>query len=275
MHRLLNEGIHLLVSLLTIYALDCIFCASSKGRWFKLHALANAIIVVTSIGDVISVLSRPFEGSTCAIGDSNCQTLFPVYIAIALHIYHPVMFTVTSDDIFHHVAFAGPLTLLNRGLLLFGVCDVGPMANLITFFMTGLPGGIDYWLLAKVKENTLTRLEEKRLNNSINVWLRSPGLVLTATLFFVQGRMIQTGTMMNAEHFENGVPAWLAYYSYTLTLLCVLNGQYYAERVIANFAVNDKKSQWQSTKDKTKHPHPLVNATMDHQKSVTRRVFGC
>ena len=33
------------------------------------------------------------------------------------------------------------------------------MASLIAFFMTGLPGGIDYWLLARVKEGTLPRME--------------------------------------------------------------------------------------------------------------------
>jgi hypothetical protein len=47
--------------------------------------------------------------------------------------------------------------------------------NSLLFFITGIPGAMDYAMLSMVKENLMDKLEEKRLNTHINVWLRMPG----------------------------------------------------------------------------------------------------
>ena len=49
-----------------------------------------------------------------------------------------------------------------------------------------MPGGADYAMLFAVKHGWMTPLSEKRYNAAINVWIREPALVVTATLGFIQ-----------------------------------------------------------------------------------------
>ena len=58
----------------------------------------------------------------------------------------------------------------------------GPLMNLCLFLMSGLPGGIDYAMLAAVKTGRMDRLREKELNTLINTWIRIPGLVMVGVV---------------------------------------------------------------------------------------------
>jgi hypothetical protein len=87
----------------------------------------------------------------------------------------------------------------------------GPVVNTLLFFVTGLPGALDYALLAAVKEGKFEALLEKRINSNINVWLRMPGLVFTASVLWscgVQG-LTQVGfaasVVCTVLAFGNGV----------------------------------------------------------------------
>jgi hypothetical protein len=97
------------------------------------------------------------------------------------------------------------------------------MTNLLIFFMTGLPGGIDYAMLVLVKYNRMDRLLQKRITSSINTWLRAPGHVFTASLMVIC-------TLQGATH--------IPYPSFTVGVvasLCMLNGVYYGEQAVSTY----------------------------------------
>ena len=50
----------------------------------------------------------------------------------------------------------------------------------------GVPGGIDYAMLFAVKHGWMKPLDEKKVNAAVNVWVREPALVCTATLGYIQ-----------------------------------------------------------------------------------------
>ena len=50
----------------------------------------------------------------------------------------------------------------------------------------GVPGGLDYAMLFAVKHGWMKPLQEKAYNSAVNVWIREPALICTATLGFIQ-----------------------------------------------------------------------------------------
>ena len=68
----------------------------------------------------------------------------------------------------------------------------------VRFFICGLPGGMDYVMLAMVKHGLLDAMAEKRYNARINVWLRAPGLVCCAFAVWVASRQRDVGPGMLA-----------------------------------------------------------------------------
>ncbi len=132
------------------------------------------------------------------------------YMVPAIHIYHLVCFHCTKDDYFHHFVFAGIICPLGFYF------KAGPIQNAVGFFICGLPGGLDYVMLALVKHKMMQPLTEKKYNARINVWLRSPGLLFCAFSIWVAApRPISAGLLLGA-------------------LVVALNGQYYMQMVVGN-----------------------------------------
>lgn len=100
----------------------------------------------------------------------------------------------------------------------------GPIANLYFFFICGLPGAIDYFLLGLVKIERINRLTEKRINNALNLWLRGPGLTLVFAFALAAYR---TG-----NHAVNATVMLI------LLGISIGNGQYYLGRVSASYAIS-------------------------------------
>ena len=48
--------------------------------------------------------------------------------------------------------------------------------SFLCFFISGLPGGIDYLMLTLVKHGVIDVMVQKRTCASLNVWLRAPGV---------------------------------------------------------------------------------------------------
>ena len=95
-------------------------------------------------------------------------------------------------------------------------------------------GGADYAMLFAVKHGWMSPLTEKRYNSAINVWVREPALVVTATLGFVQ---------MHAQKIDDlsgwGVGAVRVF----LMLLAMWNGLFFMERVVGNYHVCEYKEK--------------------------------
>lgn len=148
------------------------FLPDGKVRWFALHVLANAVITVTALPDLIVVARSPLCAMLAPMG-----SWVPSHVSFAVHFYHLFAFTkLRADDVVHHVLFGAPYGIVNFSFA------VGPVVNALLFFATGLPGGITYALLVAVKCGLLAPLTEKRTTAALNTWLRAPGLVWVATV---------------------------------------------------------------------------------------------
>jgi hypothetical protein len=145
------------------------------GRWFLLHAVWNLGITLACIPDVITTLRKPSE----ACSPLKPYNLMPTLMSMSLHLYHVIApwfwKNLTKEDIFHHLIFAigglGSISVL---------WTWGPGANFAFLFLTGLPGGMDYFMLGLVKLNMMDRLGEKKINSFINAWIRGPGCTMAA-----------------------------------------------------------------------------------------------
>jgi len=196
-------------------AADLLLCRRMRddnSRYFLLHTLANAIISLSSAADMARTLHDPI-GS----GIGHCNVL-PTYMIPSLFAYHLSVFkNVPLDEWQHHLLFgiglAGPQLRY---------C-VGPLQNAVGFFICGLPGGIDYAMLAAVKEGLLASRDEKVWNARIQVWMRSPGILLASYAMFL------TSKYAHARGPSKVLP-------YLLFLLASFNGQYYMQKVVANTA---------------------------------------
>ena len=222
-----------LISLIILTIVDFFIVAKLEkqggvnARWFGLHAFANLFVVILSIPDVLQTIVDPANSMSiqCEFSSIAC-TDAPVCIIAAIHLYHILAFrNLTWDDWFHHLLFA------------VGICSLhfcfkwGPISQFLSFFISGLPGGIDYAMLCCVKMKILRPIKEKRINRFMNVWIRSPGLMTSGILAYA--------SYQNGHNHIN--PLGLLFGM----VLVVFNGQYYMERVVANHAV--KKYAYKQT----------------------------
>ncbi|KAL1510689.1 hypothetical protein AB1Y20_006984 [Prymnesium parvum] len=209
-HQLLGIA-YVLVMML---CLDLLVCRKLRARWMALHFCGNVVVVASSLNDVISAMDNPI---TSCVGRSSSE--LPTHVIIALHAYHLALFECSMSDVVHHVIFVGIIGSV-------GICfDMGgPLKNLIAFFICGLPGGLDYLMLTLVKQDLMLPVTEKTWNSRINVWIRSPGLLLCA---FCVYQAVRHGPANSACAIQPHIAGFLA------TLL-VINGQYYMQRVTGN-----------------------------------------
>lgn len=184
-------------------------------KWFSIHSIGNFFICLYSINDVIKTLYDPVN----SLNYNYDYSMNPVFITITLHLYHilaPWFFRkLRIDDIVHHILFAfglGFICLIYR---------FGYVQNFVIFFLTGLPGCIDYFLLTLVKLNLINKIVEKKINVHINNWLRGPGCVIGATFIYVSNITLKN----NKPNFGN----------LTATFIIFLNGQYYSKQMIENY----------------------------------------
>eukprot|EP00937_MAST-01D_sp_MAST-1D-sp2_P007407 g7407.t1 len=205
-------------------------CPNAGARWFLLHSIGNFFVVVLAAPDFVYAFRDP----PLALSRDHCAALarggyfapcsdWPTCMIIALHAYHCLAFNLDAQDVFHHLLFV-PIIAGSHF-----VWPWGTSSNILAFFISGLPGAIDYALLAAVKSGKCTPLFEKRINCSINTWIRSPGIsgfVVLATCAW----------MSPLKEHERGdrPPGWLFV---PMMMLVYFNGQFYAQRVIGNYYV--------------------------------------
>jgi len=131
------------------------------------------IVVYYTFNDVINCFTN-FD-NILTMNHSNIPSL----TTYSLHIYHFIYYfkSLKLDDYLHHILMVGfclPVgNYIQSGLLL----------NYSLFFLTGLPGGIDYLLLFLNRNNLLIdKYTEKTINSYLNLWIRLPGCISQSTL---------------------------------------------------------------------------------------------
>jgi hypothetical protein len=144
---------------------------SSNYRWFFIHFLFNSIITIIGSYDLMLCI----EISKCATVEwINGDIIYG--LLTSFHLYHSLYFNLTKTDIIHHVSTA----FLSTPLII--TYHRYPTAIVGVWFMSGLPGAIDYFLLWLVKMGYFDSMLEKKIYVWLSVWLRAPGCVLTSTL---------------------------------------------------------------------------------------------
>lgn len=95
---------------------------------------------------------------------------------------------------------------------------------------------IDYFLLALYKEKLITSLTEKRINLSINVWMRGPGIVCFCCLVLTCWLQPPKNTP------EKDLMPWFGFVP--ALALVFYNGQYYGMRVIGNYYIRITQDEY-------------------------------
>lgn len=134
-------------------------------RWFFIHCLSNVLITYYSSSDLYKVLKNIDSINNFTWSDTSFLTF---WISILTHIYHILFFKLTNDDILHHfsmVFIAGSLEYYQKSI----ICPA------VLFFLSGLPGTIDYFCLYLVKVNLLNKEKEKIIYLYITTYFRGPG----------------------------------------------------------------------------------------------------
>ena len=186
---------------------------ATKTRWFALHAIVNLAVSFFALPDLIATLNRP---SLAMLDDM--RSWVPSYLSFSVHVYHLLEGMmgdgIRSEDLAHHVIFVGVFGAVNFAFVW------GPIVNVLLFFITGIPGGLNYVLLVLRREGLMTSLQQKELYRTIDVWFRMPGLVCVACLMAI-----------NTIERRIRVPPIAAF---GCALLASLNGIYYMQQAVVS-----------------------------------------
>lgn len=186
------------------------------GIYYLIHSLHNAAIVYLTGGEVIHSLT-----DFGYVLDSP-KNIIALELVFALHFYHVIRYwqKLRYDDWLHHILMIG------IGLPIGWATDSNSLLGYSLFFMTGLPGGIDYVLLFLVRNGWLQKETEKNINAWLNTWIRSPGCIshVTLTILLASTR----DTLYSMSWFGCMLVAVLTYW----------NGQYFMRQVVENNALH-------------------------------------
>ena len=207
------------ISLGVLAILDFGWAYHTKARYFSLHGLWNIIITILILPDLYKTIIDPLH----ALAPGSDFNRWPIIMVSVLHLWHCVAYSgLTWDDYFHHFVFAAGLCFVNF------VWDWGCSTNFLIFFICGLPGGLDYLMLAAVKHGYIHKISEKRINRLLNVWCRGPGCIASACLVWINWMSGQTDHIPVIIKFLTG-------------MLAFTNGQYYSRRVVESCTVHEIK----------------------------------
>jgi hypothetical protein len=148
--------------------------SSPKARWYLIHMAANIIVVIGTLPAVYLLLTE--HDISVHANIIPVDSVVPSLVVMALHLFHALCYKLSTDDKIHHTIM---LTVLLVPL-------VSPndiylcITNHTLFFMCGLPGAIDYYLMFRVETGEIEKITEKRYNVVLNTWIRAPGILFGA-----------------------------------------------------------------------------------------------
>ena len=195
---------------MVIYILDKVIIKYNKnGRWFQLHAVINIIIACLTFSDVKDCLIQPQQSS------ESIPLQHSAFFALALHIYHCLMFKIRYDDWVHHISSV----FITTPVFIYYPCKG---TSFFLFFTTGLPGAIDYIGLAFYKNKMISKHRQKHINFLTNAYLRMPGGAICSFLLF-------------KDSVSHGIYQNINILKLLLSFVCYSNTSYYGIQAIQNF----------------------------------------
>lgn len=193
-----------------------------EGKYYLIHGINNALITYLTFDDIVLIFT---DFNTVL---SATASMLPSIITYSLHMYHIAVYykKFNIDDWLHHILMGAALVVAHQ-------FNSGRLINYSLFFTTGLPGMIDYFLLFLVKNNKLEPIVEKRMNNYINLWVRSPGCishaVLTLLVYNIYKETLLTGYIHQIGYlFTSSMTYW--------------NGIYFMNKVVISYNKNNNNA---------------------------------
>ena len=182
-----------------------------QGVYYIVHAIHNAAIVAATLPDLYHTFTDLHHI------DTYPTNYLAIQLCFALHFYHIALYypKFRYDDWLHHILMVG------LGLPIGCLESAHTFTGFSLFFTTGLPGGIDYALLALNRNGLLHKNTEKAINTQLSVWLRSPGCCAMAGL----GIATVLSNPDKSSIFAL-VPCILNYW----------NGQYFMKQIVEDYA---------------------------------------
>lgn len=186
-----------------------------KGPYYLNHIVNNVVVVYDCFPIVLSCYTD-FISSLQTELPMNC-----IYMTIALHLYHIIWYfnSLRFDDWLHHIIMIGfimpVICIYNIG---------GSIIGHGMFYITGLPGGIDYTLLLLNRNNlSISKLQEKYINSLLNLWIRCPGCIITGVFVLLMTQLQETKTNLDM------------YIAFTVIAALYWNGIYFMNDVLKNY----------------------------------------
>ncbi len=161
------------LSFLLIGVFDFLFTKNKKGRWYFIHSVFNFVAIYDAFDEFWFVVVDP-------LGDFPNKNIKGISMILALHLYHAAFFKLKTMDWVHHII------MMSLIIVPFLMPKSITLTNCFIFFTSGLPGGIDYMLMALVKRGDILSITEKKINTEINVWLRSPGILYCCVVVYIR-----------------------------------------------------------------------------------------
>jgi hypothetical protein len=139
-------------------------------RWFLIHAYINLLATVYNFSDTFLVLSQPDIYPPLQM---SADSWYATNIVIMGHLYHMVVFYpyLKDHEWFHHIIMMG-----FNGVSIYILQNKAQAA--CAFFLCGLPGLIDYFMLWNIKMGWMDKRIEKDIYLYLTTYVRSPGAVM-------------------------------------------------------------------------------------------------
>lgn len=215
--------------LLVLYVFNTFFIKKyiiEKAQYFVLHFFFNMWICYVTYHEAVFCFWNPFKPFEV---EYSIAALITTTGIASFHTYHILdkYQTLSLEDWIHHLLSSFIVPVIGN------TNPFGKIISLSNFVMCGLPGGLDYLLLAFVKYNWIDKLTEKKINGWLNLLIRMPIQMLT---FYI--------VMINYHHSKI---EW-NFYIFLATILHTLNSVYYCNKVVGNYHVtiiknlNNRKS---------------------------------
>jgi len=247
----------------------------SSTRWFLLHWAANMFVCLTALIPLYTAFTDPYNAASAEKysddGIFAAGSAWPLTFVNAVHVYHMIGgFSLSSADYFHHLLFIPLLGFPGQ------VLSWGPAQAAGAFFISGLPGGLTYLMLAMVKLGWMNSIKEKRVTANLNSWVRVPGILITSFLVY-----------QAAIYGNHSLNVWFMVPS---MLLGPYNALYYNKQAVANFTVHymtqllgqddvfKERLELFSKKDmavKSNWQSPTSSAIMQWKEAIANPQRGC
>lgn len=195
-----------------------------QGKYYLVHAVVNFIILLNSGSDMINTYLN-FDESMM-----STTNFIPAMLVYSLHFYHMIAYynKLRFDDWLHHIL------MVFVSLPIASFINSGTLLNHSLFFLCGLPGMIDYFLLFLVRNKYIDRMTEKKVNKHLNLWIRAPGCISHTVLTII-------AYMKYKDSLFNGRYDFIA--MMITAVLVYWNGVYFMEQVVSDYKKNEIKNK--------------------------------